>query len=87
MKPGVTSESTDEHATGAYMTRAGVARLLGVSPNTVTRWAREGKLPFQLTLGGHHRFERSVIDNMRAELRRAVRTDRAAAKPTGRGER
>jgi len=86
MNPRLTSDSADEQ-TGAYMTRAGVARLLGVSPNTVTRWAREGKLPFQLTLGGHHRFERSVIDGMRAELRRAVRTDRAAAKPTGRGER
>ncbi len=28
-----------------YLTRADVARLLGVSPNTVTRWAREGRLP------------------------------------------
>jgi excisionase family DNA binding protein len=86
MKSRVASESMDEQVAGVYMTRAAVARLLGVSPNTVTRWAREGKLPFQLTLGGHHRFERSVIDNLRAELRRAVRTDRAAAKPTGRGE-
>ena len=26
--------------------------MLGVSPNTVTRWAREGRLPCQVTLGG-----------------------------------
>ena len=33
--------------------------MLGVSPNTVTRWAREGRLPCQVTLGGHHRFDAS----------------------------
>lgn len=50
-----------------YVSRSGVALLLGVSPNTVTRWAREGRLPSHLTLGGHHRFERSVIEKLRDE--------------------
>ncbi len=54
----------------SYLTRADVARLLGVSPNTVTRWAREGRLPSQVTLGGHHRFVRSVIDEIRERLSR-----------------
>jgi excisionase family DNA binding protein len=53
-----------------FMSRADVARLLGVSPNTVTRWAREGRLPSHLTLGGHHRFERSAIEQLRLSLRR-----------------
>jgi len=53
-----------------YLTRADVARLLGVSPNTVTRWAREGRLPSQVTLGGHHRFARSVIEEIRGRLSR-----------------
>jgi excisionase family DNA binding protein len=53
-----------------YLTRADVARLLGVSPNTVTRWAREGRLPSQVTLGGHHRFVRSVIEEIRDRLAR-----------------
>jgi len=53
-----------------YLTRSDVARLLGVSPNTVTRWAREGRLPSHLTLGGHHRFERSAIERIRQSLRR-----------------
>ena len=53
-----------------YLTRADVARLLGVSPNTVTRWAREGRLPSQVTLGGHHRFVRSVIEEIRDRLSR-----------------
>jgi excisionase family DNA binding protein len=53
------------------MTTSEVSRLLGVSPNTVTRWAREGRLPCRLTLGGHHRFERHVIEGIRESLNRA----------------
>jgi excisionase family DNA binding protein len=55
-----------------YLTRADVARLLGVSPNTVTRWAREGRLPSQVTLGGHHRFLRSVMEEIRERLARGT---------------
>jgi excisionase family DNA binding protein len=53
-----------------FLTRAQVSRLLGVSPNTVTRWAREGRLPCQVTLGGHHRFERTVVEQLRKDLTR-----------------
>jgi len=50
--------------------------MLGVSPNTVTRWAREGRLPCQVTLGGHHRFDREFVDQLRKSLYRAGgRTD------------
>jgi excisionase family DNA binding protein len=59
-------ESTD------VLTTSEVSRLLGVSPNTVTRWAREGRLPCRLTLGGHHRFERDVIEHLRETLNRAA---------------
>jgi excisionase family DNA binding protein len=55
-------------ANSTYLTRTDVALLLGVSPNTVTRWAREGRLPCHLTLGGHHRFERSRIEEIRRGL-------------------
>ena len=55
----------------AVLTTSEVSRLLGVSPNTVTRWAREGRLPCRLTLGGHHRFERRVIEEIREGLNRA----------------
>jgi excisionase family DNA binding protein len=83
MKTKVVSGESDERA--AYMSRSGVARLLGVSPNTVTRWAREGRLPSQLTLGGHHRFERSVIESLRAEMRQAGSSEGATGKPIARG--
>jgi len=53
-----------------FLTRFEVSRLLGVSPNTVTRWARQGRLPSQVTLGGHHRFERVVVESLLRTLTR-----------------
>jgi predicted site-specific integrase-resolvase len=41
-----------------------------VSPNTVTRWAREGRIACQVTLGGHHRFERTMVEDLQQRLRR-----------------
>lgn len=38
-----------------------VARLLGVDPRTVTRWAVTGKIPSLKTPGGHRRYRRSAI--------------------------
>lgn len=40
----------------AYLTRAQVSRLFGVSASTVTRWARLGLLKTVRTPGGHYRF-------------------------------
>jgi excisionase family DNA binding protein len=48
--------------------RSEAARILGVAPTTVTRWAREGRLACRVTLGGHHRFERSVLEEVRASM-------------------
>jgi excisionase family DNA binding protein len=58
-----------QDAAGEYLTRAEVARLLGVSPNTVSRWAREGRLNCQMTLGGHRRFDSRVIEQLRTRMR------------------
>ena len=54
-----------------FLTRSDVSKMLGVSPNTVTRWAREGRLPCQVTLGGHHRFDRDLVEQLRKSLYRA----------------
>jgi excisionase family DNA binding protein len=67
----------------AVLTTSEVSRLLGVSPNTVTRWAREGRLPCRLTLGGHHRFERQAIEGIRESLNRAGTDGVALTTPTG----
>jgi excisionase family DNA binding protein len=42
---------------------------LHTSPKTVSRWAKEGKLPFLKTLGGHCRYPEAEIRELAAELR------------------
>ncbi len=51
-----------------YLGPAQVAALLEVSPKTVTRWARLGKLPCQRTLGGHRRYPEDAIVALRQAL-------------------
>ena len=38
------------------------AKLLQVSPKTVTRWADRGYIPCVITLGGHRRFRRADVE-------------------------
>ena len=75
--PVKNSEAAAADSVGThFLTRSEVSKLLGVSPNTVTRWAREGRLPCQVTLGGHHRFDRELVEQLRKSLYRAGgRTD------------
>jgi excisionase family DNA binding protein len=47
---------------------AEVADILHVSPKTVSRWAKEGKLPFLKTLGGHHRYPEAEIRELANQL-------------------
>lgn len=42
-----------------------VAELFGVDPKTVTRWAKAGKLTSIRTLGGHRRYRKSEVDDLR----------------------
>jgi excisionase family DNA binding protein len=44
-----------------YLRTAEVADILHVTPKTVSRWAKEGKLPFLKTLGGHRRYPDAEI--------------------------
>ena len=46
------------------LTPAEVANLFRVSPKTVTRWARSGKLTAMRTLGGHRRFRASEVKDL-----------------------
>ena len=40
------------------------SRLLGVDPDTLRRWADEGRVPAFTTPGGHRRFERQALERM-----------------------
>jgi excisionase family DNA binding protein len=53
----------------SYLRAAEVADLLHVSPKTVSRWAKEGKLPFLKTLGGHRRYPEAEIRELAEGLR------------------
>jgi excisionase family DNA binding protein len=54
--------------TRSYLRTAEVADLLHVSPKTVSRWAKEGKLPFLKTLGGHRRYPAAEIRQLANDL-------------------
>jgi excisionase family DNA binding protein len=49
-----------------------VADILHVSPKTIARWAKNGRLPFQRTLGGHRRYPEPAIRELAASLAREV---------------
>jgi excisionase family DNA binding protein len=51
-----------------YLSAAEAARLLHVSPKTVSRWAEEGKVPHAKTLGGHRRFPAKAIYELARRL-------------------
>jgi excisionase family DNA binding protein len=49
-----------------------VADILHVSPKTIARWAKDGRLPFQRTLGGHRRYPEAAIRELAASLAQEV---------------
>jgi excisionase family DNA binding protein len=53
-------------AGGQFLTRSEAARYLGVPPSTVYQWARSGRLPCVVTLGGHARFRPADLDAAKA---------------------
>lgn len=52
------------HVESDLLTPAEVAAMFRVSPKTVTRWARSGKLTALRTLGGHRRFRASEVKGL-----------------------
>ncbi len=63
------SETSQRGLTGgALMTPAEVAAMFRVSPKTVARWSRAGKLTAMRTLGGHRRFRIEEVQALRHEV-------------------
>jgi excisionase family DNA binding protein len=44
-----------------FLTPAQAAAILHVSPQTISRWAKEGRIGAIVTLGGHRRFRAEEI--------------------------
>jgi len=64
----MTKDTTDN-----YLTTSGAAAILHVSPKTVSRWAKEGRLPCMRTFGNHARFSEREIRALYESLREEVR--------------
>lgn len=54
--------------TELYLRASEVAARLQVSPKTVARWAKEGRLPYRATLGGHRRYPAVAIERLLTDL-------------------
>ena len=67
-------ETTYDHKYKSYFTRAEVAELFEVSPNTVSRWVRDGKIPSVLTPGGRHRYPVEEIIHLVRDLQHCDQT-------------
>lgn len=66
------ADAADRDLARNYLTPAEVGRIVGVAPTTVTRWAREGRLPCLVTLGGHRRFDPAVVELLKKNLVRGL---------------
>ena len=59
-------------STATFLQSGEVAAILHVSPKTVARWAQQGLLPCQRTLGGHRRYPEPAIRALAASLTEEV---------------
>jgi excisionase family DNA binding protein len=64
----VDEKALSERKAFQYLRTGDVADMLHISPKTVTRWARDGRLPHSRTLGGHRRFPADAIEEIARQL-------------------
>jgi excisionase family DNA binding protein len=62
----------EQASKSAHLLPSEVAELLQVSPKTVTRWAKEGKLASRRTMGGHRRYARADIESLAERLQEQI---------------
>ena len=72
----------EQASKSTYLLPSEVAEVLQVSPKTVTRWAKEGKLASRRTLGGHRRYARADIESLAERLQEALAETSPIEKPS-----
>jgi excisionase family DNA binding protein len=72
------SPSSSRRVTDPPLSLGPASRLLGVDPDTLRRWADEGRIEAFTTAGGHRRFHRSTVERI-LEARRHDATARLAS--------
>jgi hypothetical protein len=58
------TRSSRKAAAGRWLSLGPASRLVGVDPDTLRRWANEGRVDVFLTPGGHRRFDRRMLDRL-----------------------
>jgi excisionase family DNA binding protein len=67
-------------ATDTWLPLGRASKLVGVDPDTLRRWADEGRVEIYLTPGGHRRFQRRSLERLiRSRSRERVRISRLGA--------
>jgi len=51
-----------------FLTAQEVADRLAVSPKTIARWSKAGRLEHLRTLGGHRRYDPEMVERLRRQL-------------------
>jgi predicted site-specific integrase-resolvase len=57
----------------SFLHTSHVADILHVSPKTIARWAKDGRLTDQRALGGHRHYPEPAIRQLAASLAQGVR--------------
>jgi len=64
-----------EHpAAPRWLSLGPASRIVGVDPDTLRRWADDGRVEAYVTPGGHRRFDRAMLERMAASRRSTPRT-------------
>ena len=67
MPAPATASTTDRD--GRWLSLGPASRLLGIDPDTLRRWADQGRVASWTTPGGHRRFDRSALERLLAGRR------------------
>jgi excisionase family DNA binding protein len=63
----LTYPDTSSIRSGRWLSLGPASQLLGVDPDTLRRWADDGRVPAWTTPGGHRRFDRAVLERLAAD--------------------